>query len=229
MSKDRHDVLFESMIADADNPRLKTSLERVKEACDFLEQSRAEITPTTVGRYCDSRWSGPKAQSIRNARGTLLRYVETRRGLQSMPATQRRSGDEPLIYDETVKAYVSTLRAERDEAIRTKNRIIAALRKVPGIPIDELIGNGFKAVAPVATPMPVTLPAAAVTALRKLFEVERLARVGLELHRNRMRNTITGDILLDKPDVEALRLLVDDKTEASQAPALTDKSQKALK
>lgn len=229
MSKERRDVLFESLMAAAENPRLKTSIERVQEACNFLEQSQAAITPTSVGRYCDGRWGGPKAQSIRNARETLLRYVETRQGQQSLPTAQRHGGGEPVIHDETVKAYVSLLRAERDEAIRLKNRIIAGLRKVPGIPIDELIGSGFKGVAPPAPQKSAAASGAATSALLKLLDGDRLAKVGMELHRNRMRNRITGEVLLDKPDVEALRLLANDSAEAGGSPALTHEPLKALK
>ncbi|WP_431276454.1 hypothetical protein ACQ858_09580 [Variovorax ureilyticus] len=229
MSKEREDVLFENLMAAAENPRLKTSIERVKEACNFLEQSQAAITPTSVGRYCDGRWGGPKAQSIRNARETLLRYVETRQGLQSLPTSPRRDSGEPVIHDETVKAYVSLLRAERDEAIRLKNRIIAGLRKVPGIPIDDLIGSGFKGVAVAPPQKPADPSAAATSALLKLLDADHLAKVGMELHRHRMRNRITGEVLLDKPDVEALRLLATGSGETAQSLELTHERLKALK
>jgi hypothetical protein len=210
MTKAKSDPLYESLIAEAENPRLKQSLERVKEACDFLEVSNASITPTSVGRYCEGKWGGPKAQSIRNQPEKLLRYVDTRKGQQKLPLASRRSGVEPIIHDETLRAWVSLLRAERDEAIRLKDRIVHGLRSVPGIPIDELIGNGFKSL-PAARPT--SLKAAspsAVSALKKLLNKDALAKVGLELHKDRIRNCATNDVLLEKAEVEALRGLVSD-------------------
>ncbi len=105
------------------------------------------ISPTAVGSYCSDRWKGPKTQSIRNSQDTLFRYLQTRMAKQTLPVAAKKQSFEPVIHDETVRAYVTLLKTERDEAIGLKNRIIAGLRSLPGIPIDDLIASGFKPVA----------------------------------------------------------------------------------
>lgn len=200
------DELYTSLTAGASNPRLKESLTRVKAACDFLEGSQVSITVTAVGKYCADRWKGPKAQSIRNAKDTLFRYLEVRRAKQVLPASSRKQRYEPLIQDETVRAYVALVKSERDEAVRLKNRIIVGLRSLPGLPIDDLIASGFK---PVATRNDhVGVGDKARGALARLFSAENLASVGLELYRQRLRHVTTKKVLLEKPDVEALYALM---------------------
>jgi hypothetical protein len=217
MIKPKSNSLFEGLMAEAKNTRLKQSLERVKEACDFLEATSAEITPTSVGHYCENKWKGPKGQSIRNQPHKLLRYVDTRRGEQKLPTALRRSGAEPVIHDETLRAWVSILRAERDEAIRSKDRIVHGLRSVPGLPIDELIGTGFKSTtesrrASLKTEFPI-----AVHALKKLLDSVALSKVGMELYKDRVRNCATNSVFLDKAEVEALRGLVTELTQENAA------------
>lgn len=196
------DELFQTLLADAENPRLRQSLTRVKEACDALEASRLSITPTAVGKYCDDRWQGPKAQSIRNAKDTLFAYLQSRRSKQVLPTAAQDAGYEPPIRDEAVRAYVVLVKSERDEAIRMKNRIIKGLRSIPGVPIDDLIASGFKATA--APSKPTGISPQARGALARLFSEANLAAVGLELFRNRLRARTTKQVLLEKQDVEAL-------------------------
>jgi hypothetical protein len=200
------DELYDSLSEGITNPRLMESLSRVKLACDFLESSKASISVTSVGRYCQDRWDGPKAQSIRNAKDTLFAYFQVRQARQVIPEVARKQSYEPLIQDETVRAYVALLKSERDEAIRLKNRIVAGLRTIPGLPIDDLIASGFK-------PIPQKTEAAAVSdeargALARLFQAEKLSAVGLELYRDRLRHMTTKQILLEKADVEALHSLM---------------------
>ena len=153
-------------------------------------------------------------QPILNAKATLLRYVETRKGMQSLPrATKSSEPGEPPISDATVRAYVSLLRAERDEAVRLKNRIIAGLRKIPGIPIETLIANGFTPPTVEPTAASSTLSPTTANAISKLLAPEKLANIGLELHRSRLRNSITAELLLDKSEVEALQALLAGQSE----------------
>ena len=150
----------------------------MKEACDFLEQSKAPITPTAVGRYCENKWGSPKAQSIRNAKDTLFAYLQVRQSKQVMPATAKGPAFEPSISDETVRAYVTIIKTERDEAIRAKNRVINGLRSIPGIDIDELLAAGFKG-APAKSKPSNDVSEAAKTALRRLLNSSNLGKVGL--------------------------------------------------
>lgn len=209
------DDLFQSLLAEADNPRLRQSLERVKEACDALETSRLSITPTAVGKYCDDRWKGPKAQSIRNAKDTLFAYLQARRSKQVLPTAAQSASYEPPIRDEAVRAYVVLMKSERDEAIRMKNRIIKGLRSIPGVPIDDLIASGFK---PTASPPKQTgIGPEARGALARLFSEANLAAVGLELFRNRLRARTTKQVLLEKQDVEVLLGLMRDVSDEAKS------------
>lgn len=217
--QEQKDALYENLLAGATNSRLRDSLEKVKEACDFLEQSHAAITVTSVGRYCNSKWDGPKSQSIRNATHTLLRYVQTRKAQQPLPKAQRNTNNEPLIQDETVRAYVTILKAERDEAIRMKNRIIGGLRKVPGIPVDELIATGFSGPAKYDHKETLGPSPMMISALAKLLDAERLQRMGMELYRDRVRHGITGEVFLERREVEAIRAVIG----VPSTPDVTDK------
>ncbi len=201
------DDIFEAMLASIKNPRLKQSLGRVKEACDFLEKSQAAISPTSVGSYCSDRWKGPKTQSIRNSQDTLFRYLQTRMAKQVLPVTAKKQSFEPVIRDETVRAYVTLLKTERDEAIGLKNRIIAGLRSLPGIPIDDLIASGFKQVAG-RKKEGTAISNEVREALSRLFTESNLASVGLELYRERLRHATTKKVLLEKLDVQVLLALI---------------------
>lgn len=198
------DETFASIADLCENPRLKRSLVSVKEACDFLEQSKAPITPTAVGRYCESKWGSPKAQSIRNAKNTLFAYLQVRQSKQIVPTVVKGPTFEPSIADETVRAYITIIKTERDEAIRAKNRVVNGLRSIPGIDIDELLAAGFKG-EPAKTIKQRDVSEAAKTALIKLLNSANLEKVGLELFRDRLRHIQTKEILLDKADIEALR------------------------
>lgn len=210
--------LYARLIEEATNTRLRESLERVKAACDFLESTRAAITPTSVGKYCADRWGGPKSQSVRNAEKTLFAYLKARSAEQVLPPASRAATYEPAIQDETIRAFVALLKAERDEAIRAKNRIVTGLRSIPGVPIDELIRDGHIDRSGQSTQFgtkPKSLPKEARTAIETLLNPDSLAAVGLELYRERLRNSITNHVLLDKPQVEALiGLLETDKKDS---------------
>lgn len=214
------DELYESLSERITNIRLRESLSRVKLACDFLDSSKTSITVTSVGRYCEDRWDGPKAQSIRNAKDTLFAYFQVRKAQQVLPDVKRKQPYEPSIQDETVRAYVALLKAERDEATRLKNRIVAGLRTIPGLPIDDLIASGFKSIPQETEVAAVSEPARG--ALARLFHAEKLLAVGLELYRNRLRHIATKQVLLEKADVEALHSLMHgDSVAENQSPRIS--------
>lgn len=207
------DALYESLITEATNPRQKTSLERVKQASDYLESNGLKVTPSSIERYClDRGWDGPKAQSIRNSKDVLLRYVKLRQAGQRVDASHPKADAEPAIADETLRAYVQLLKEERDQAVATRRRIEAGLRLLPGIPVDDLIRSGLGGVAvqPSAaqgTDAP-SVDHRVLNALRRLFEPAHLADCGLELYKERLRQVSTRNVLLEKDEVEALRRLL---------------------
>ncbi|MHC6052216.1 hypothetical protein ACYT84_10710 [Ralstonia solanacearum] len=201
-------ALYARLIEEATNKRLRESLERIKEACDFLESARAAMTPTSVGKYCIDRWGGPRSQSIRNADKTLFAYVKARSSEQVLPvASHNAHSFEPAIQDETIRAYVALIKAERDEAVRAKNRIVAGLRSIPGVPIDEWIRDRHMSDVGRLTRdevKPASLPPQARVAIETLLDRHSLQAVGLELYRQRLRSVATNQVLLDKSQVEAL-------------------------
>ena len=224
MDKAAIEALFESLLSGLANPRARQSLERIKEACDFLESSKAIITPTSVARYCESRWGGPKAQSIRNAADTLFAYVQARRGGQALPVADRKKDYEPTIRDEAVRAYVALVKAERDEAVRMKNRIVQGLKSIPGIPIDDLLANGFKAAPVMQVATPASIPPAAVDALRRMLNESNLLSVGLEVYKSRLRHSQTKKVLLEKADFEAIQALIGSAERDDQPRLLANSS-----
>lgn len=192
------------------NPRQKASLERIKQACDYLDAHGLKISPATGEAYClDRKWDGPKAQSIRNSKDVLLRFVVLRRSGQTVHRRPSPSEAGPEIADESLRAYVQLLKQERDQAVASRARIEAGLRSIPGIKVDELIrvGMGAPAAAAAASSSEVALSPQALSALGALFDATKLQQCGLELHRGRLRQVATKNVLLEKPEVEALLAL----------------------
>lgn len=223
MSKAKQDdALYASLLSAMSNSRQQQSLERVKAACDALEGARMPITPTSVGKYCEAHFQGPKQQSIRNAKDTLFAYLLARKAKQVLAPSAKKPSSEPPIQDENVRAFVALIKAERDEALRTKNRIISGLRSIPGVPIDDLIANGFQPVSPPPNVARQSVSENARRAIAKLLASDALASVGLELYRQRLRHAVTKQVLLEKSDVEALSALLASETPAG-APQLQTK------
>ncbi|WP_189637668.1 hypothetical protein [Ralstonia pseudosolanacearum] len=207
------DALYESLFAEASNPRQRASLERLKQASDYLESNGLKVSPSSIERYCvDRGWDGPKAQSIRNSKDVLLRYVRLRQAGQHVVGGKPKADAEPAIADETLRAYVQLLKEERDQAVATKRRIEAGLRRLPGIPVDDLIRSGLGGAA--AQPpegQGATVPTVdrkVLNVLRRLFEPTHLADCGLELYKERIRVILTRNVLLERDEVQVLRSLL---------------------
>lgn len=203
------DTVFAELMKASSNPRQRESLERIKKACDYLEEQGLKVSPSAIEEYClDREWKGPKAQSIRNSK-VLRHYVEVRQSGQKVSVSRSTASAEPLIADETIRAYVRLLREERDQAVAARNRIEAGLRTIPGIPVDDLIRVGFggKPAGTTGANEAAQLPSAVKEALNLLFEPNHLANCGLQLHKERVRQAVTGNVLLEKHHVVALRAL----------------------
>ncbi|WP_285374414.1 hypothetical protein [Pseudomonas sp. lyk4-TYG-107] len=199
-------AIFEQCMADSNNPRQKESLRRIHKACEYLQQQDIRITPSQVERYCiDHDWDGPKAQSIRNS-PALSKYLTLRKSGQVI-RTNKASRPIPLIADETLRAYVNLLTEERDQAIADKARIVKGLRNIPGIPVDDLIRQGFGGKPSPAKHEEFRLPPLMIEALGRLFDEQRLSDCGLKLYRERLVHTLTGNVLLEKRHVEAIHAL----------------------
>lgn len=202
--------LYVSIAGQIQNPRQLESLSRVKQACDYLATNRVKVTPTTVERYClDRGWDGPKAQSIRNSHDVLARYLRARCAGQAVPRAAVEREREPAIHDESIRAYVMLLQQERDQAVSARTRIEKALRTIPGVPADDLIRAGFAKADEGSVLQPQkSLSPAVMQAIQSLFNLETLEQCGLELYKDRIRQSATRNVLLEAVSVKALRHLL---------------------
>lgn len=71
---------YETVVTNSEGVARVKSMQRIRTACDSLEKkgAPAQYTIADVGRYCEQRWGGPKAQSIRNSPAVLARYIRLR-------------------------------------------------------------------------------------------------------------------------------------------------------
>lgn len=107
------EVIYERILAETKNTKTKNVLERIKEACDFLEGESIPITMARVGRYWEKRGGGVHAQSIRNnpkfreyvlaraAAVPVVGLVDSRRR-----KTPQEQGDEYIIHAELERQRV---------------------------------------------------------------------------------------------------------------------------
>jgi hypothetical protein len=203
---EEYDRLYEA----AHNPRQRESLSRVKRACDYLQKTGLKISPTNVERYCtDHQWDGPKAQSIRNSRDVLYRYLLLRQDNQTVDRAAPRKEYKPQIGDETLRAYVALVEQERDLAVAARQRIEAALRTIPGVSLDEVVRIGFGATAKAPVETPRHPNNKLWLALAGLLNETHLVGCGLELYRERVRAITSKTVLLEKSQVEAIRDFLD--------------------
>jgi hypothetical protein len=210
------DEEYERLNEAAQNPRQKESLDRVKRACDYLQKSGLKISPTNVERYCiDHRWDGPRAQSIRNSRDVLYRYLQWRQSNQTVERASPRREYKPKIADETLRAYVALIEQERDLAIEARQRIETALRTIPGVSLDEIVRVGFGATPNTQPKAPRHRDNDLRLALQVLLDGPHLAGCGLELYRDRVRAITSKSVLLEKSHVEAIRNFLDGITKES--------------
>lgn len=203
------EAIFDQCMAESTNSRQQESLKRIHKACEYLQGQGYRITHSAVERYCtDHDWEGPKAQSIRNS-PALNRYLTLRKSGQVVRANTKATRPTPLIADESLRAYVNLLTEERDQAIAEKNRIVKGLASIPGIPIDELVRQGFGAPPSKPNQLEVRLSPLMREALGRLFNEQLLSNCGLHLHRDRVIQKLTGNELLEKRHVEAIRSLAE--------------------
>lgn len=196
---------YDQLLEQSTNPRQRTSLERIKAACDFLDANGLKISPASVERYClDRQWDGPKAQSIRNSKDVLMRYLQLRQSSQKWSKPAKADSEGPEIADESLRAYVQLLKEERDQAVAEKARIEAGLRKLPGISVDQLLRGAAKGGAVVGAPGSTGISPELRDALKALLDSGRLEACGLELFKGRLRQVTTKNVLLEKQHVEAI-------------------------
>jgi hypothetical protein len=203
------DDTYDEFQAKVSNPRQRVSLERIKQACDYLDSHGIKITPSSIEEYCrDHDWDGPKSQSIRNSRDVLMRYVDARRSGQVVQTKPKGTHREPAIEDESLRAYVQLLKQERNQAVAARARIETGLRTIPGINVDELIRSGLNGSMQPCNVPPKKPGLLLLKAISRLLDPERLNECGLELYKDRIRQVVTRNVLLEKDEVAELRALI---------------------
>ncbi|OLU30648.1 hypothetical protein [Pseudomonas sp. PA27(2017)] len=204
---------FEQMASEITNPRQRESFERIKTACDYLEEQKLKLSPGAIERYCRDRgWDGPKAQSIRNSKDVLLKYLRLRASHQMLAEPRKRTDrGAPLIADESLRAYVQLLQEERDQAVASIARIERGLRSIPGLRVDELLlGKTTTAELDHQSSRPSPM---AVEAARRLLDPYLLSKVGLEIFKGRIRGVVTKEVLLEKDHFTAMEALASMSTQ----------------
>lgn len=203
------DIAYDEILSKVSNPRQRESLERIKQACDYLDSHKIKITPTTIEEYCrDHQWDGPKSQSIRNSKDVLMKYVDARRSGQTLVTKSRGTPTEPAIEDESLRAYVQLLKQERNQALAARARIEAGLRSIPGINVDDLIRAGLSGSNHAPGFSPRKADPALLKVILHLLDPARLTACGLELYKDRIRHSLTHNVLLEKDEVAELRALI---------------------
>jgi len=137
-----------------------------------------------------------------------MKYVDLRRSGQAVDNHSKGTSTEPVIEDESLRAYVQLLRQERNQAVAARARIEAGLRTIPGIKVDELIRaglNGSKHAPGLSTKI---ASPALLKVILHLLDPARLTACGLELYKDRIRHALTHNVLLEKGEVAELRALI---------------------
>ncbi|MFL9964564.1 hypothetical protein PQR02_26555 [Paraburkholderia sediminicola] len=71
------DNLYADLVSAATNPRQLESLERIKKACDYLEEQSVQVTAKAIEHYCvDREWGArkPNPYEIRRSYATMLTF-----------------------------------------------------------------------------------------------------------------------------------------------------------
>lgn len=105
---------YETVVTNSEGVARIKSMQRIRTACGSLEKagSQEQYTIADVGRYCEQRWGGPKAQSIRNSPAVLARYIRLRIAEHMLACSESmRSDVEPLDLSDANKAQEQYLLA----------------------------------------------------------------------------------------------------------------------
>lgn len=201
--------VHEELLGSITNTRQKESLERIHVACNYLTENELKITPTSVEKYCRDRgFDGPKAQSIRNSKYVLLKYLNYRGSGQQLGGGRKKEAKTPVIENETIRAYVQLLEQQCAKERAHRLRIEAGLRKLPGISVDALISGVEVTKTVQAEGQGRAIPPELLAAVKVLFNEERLEKCGLEMHKGRIWAQVTHNVLLEKNELEALQKLL---------------------
>lgn len=187
-------------------PGLQT-LDRVKEACDTLEQNKVKITVASVGQECEVAYGSPKEGSIRNLKH-LVAYIKERAEEQKLD--NEIVMDTKGISDPVALAYINSVEARAKIAERNftiLKKFVAT--QVPPMDIDKFLATAdpkqFSHLLKDAGHAPVEQAKVLKEIADTLTAEKRLAEFGLELYKGALRHKVNGQILLTKEQLGELK------------------------
>lgn len=158
------ELIFSELEAAARNERRKASLDRVRKACDDLEQKGLKIGPASVGKRIAEQHRdklGPIAQSISNDSAGLAKYVSARERERLATSNQEagkpaRSGVQEilrLVSNGDVRNAVMDL----DERCRAAEKTVEHARRLlsslnPGANLEALASGDASRILPSSQP-----------------------------------------------------------------------------
>lgn len=202
-------------IADGEyDPRLKRSLQNIKEVCDEIEKHGGKIYAARVGRLCKEKFGRPAAQSIRNQPDTLKRYVDLRAAEQSLRVDAGQKESKLKISDPKIRAYVLMLEEQVRDYKEENGRLKKLFEGIAPVEIDQLISDSFSNKAPLRLPSVLSEPGksrvngsrlskAARQALEKITCESHLRMFGLDLYNKNIVNATFAEFL-NKNEYQAL-------------------------
>jgi hypothetical protein len=201
--------LYQTLLENASSPRFKSSLERVTTACDVLERQGVPITVAGVGHHCEGVYGGPKTQSVRNSKHGLALYVQKRAAEQTgtKPKTKT-SGDRPVIENESIRAYVTTLEVQLDQANRELRRVREGIRQLQPLDpqgIGNILENHLGALPETGT----KIPHIERNDLVQFLDPDRLASCGIKEIDGELEFA-SGLVLLQKDGLTLIKRLITD-------------------
>lgn len=204
--------LYQTLLENASSPRLKSSLERVSTACDVLERQGVPITVAGVGHHCEGVYGGPKIQSIRNSKNGLALYIQKRAAEQTGTKPKTKIGvNRPVIENESVRAYVTTLEVQLEQANRELRRVREGIRQLQ--PLDpQGIGNILEDHLEALPEAGIKINQAERSDLVQFLDPDRLAPCGIKEIDGELEFA-SGLVLLQKDGLALIRRMLADTTE----------------
>ena len=218
------DQIFKRVLDDPGyDRRLKTSLQRIKAACDTLAQeaslnvrngvrySRHPIYVTSVGRKCVELFGGPTPESItRNQSKEPLKhlYITLRAQELLLPGPVRENDPLSKVMPPALRSYISSL----EEKIRLQERFItgmtASLKKITPVSLESIISQSTaltSAKEKMAVETPDPRRTAHQKAVAKLLDPTHLKKFGLMLDQDYLIDSTTGEEFLKPDEIAALK------------------------
>jgi hypothetical protein len=133
-------ALFENIVREAKHPKSSAAVERIRAACDYLDEHSIPISIPEVAQLC--RTSGPKAQSIHNNR-KFVHYINARKSeqkLQFHPPTSTTGG----YRTDDVQANAMFYALETQISLKNSQNeaLIRALRELGVYDIEAILQTG---------------------------------------------------------------------------------------